>query len=101
MTTFTYVLSFDPDSTAFKLNQLHSLIVSHRMIKSWYFAYRGTYLLKSDEALVNLTPSFRVFFDGAPFLLAFLMPEYTGGAFAQPIWDWVNADRVPAVGSAN
>jgi hypothetical protein len=87
---FNYVLAYDPATTSPTAMQLHVFITKHRDIESWYYPFAGTYILKSDRALVELINEFVTFFGTSPFLLSWVPHTYLSGSLPPQVWNWVN-----------
>lgn len=100
MTTYTYVLSYNPLATALTPSQVHAFIERNRDIKTWYLPFTGTYLLKSELPLVQLVDPFRRFFGDNAFVLTYGISNLIGGSLPPAIWDWINDKPTPALGSS-
>ena len=90
MAKFNYLLAFDPATTSPTAMQLHVFITKHRDIESWYYPFAGTYILKSDKALIELINEFVSFFGATPFVLSWAPHQYLTGSLPPQVWTWLN-----------
>jgi hypothetical protein len=90
MAKFLYQLAFNPQIASPTETQTHTFITQHRDIESWYLAFPGNYLLKSDKLLVEIHGPFLTFFGQSQFTLTYLTQGLMGGVLPQSIWQWVN-----------
>ena len=90
-----FILSYDPISTKFTLNQLNAFIRSNGGTHQYYAPFLGTVMIKSASTLSQLIESYRGFFDGDQFFLAEFPSQNTGGLLPRYAWDWVNSTTPP------
>ena len=95
---FVYLVSFNPETISPSLAQIHTLIEKSREIDSWYYAFSGTYLIKSSTPIVYLSATFRNFFGEGHFIISHVVPDLIGGSLPQPVWDWANTNRPALAG---
>jgi hypothetical protein len=88
MARFNYVLSFNSFSSSPTADQLQIFISQNRDIESWYLAFPGTYILKSDKVTTELWEQFQKIFSGTPFLLTYA--HLATGALPTEVWQWFN-----------
>jgi hypothetical protein len=88
---FNYLLTYDPAIISPTPMQLNVFISKHRDIESWFYPFAGTYILKSDKALVELINEFVTFFGAAPFILSWAPSQYLTGSLPPQVWTWLNA----------
>jgi hypothetical protein len=100
MTEFVYVLSYNPFSESLTEDQINIFIKSSRDINTWYYPFIGTYIFKSNKALVDLAPIFRQFFAPSPCILTYAGTHLIGGSLPQTVWDWINDVPLPRLPGA-
>lgn len=91
----TFILSYDPLSDKYSLNQINAFIRANAYTYQYYMPLIGTYLIKSKADLLSLIDTYNGFFDGSNFFVAQIFPTVTGGALPQDMWDWINSDNPP------
>ena len=90
MTSYVYLLSYNPMMPALSPAQIHAFIEQHRDIRTWYIPFSGTYVIKSELALVTLVEPFRRFFGPNLFILTYVNRSLIGGSLPNQVWDWIN-----------
>ena len=88
MARFNYLLSYSPFALSPNSQQVQVLVSNTRNIESWYLAFPGTYLLKSDLSLVELNMQFSQFFGATPYVLS--VAQVVTGALPPNVWQWFN-----------
>lgn len=91
----TFILSYDPISVKYTMNQLHAFVKAHGYTYQYYSPQVGTYIIKAAASIGQMAETYRGFFDGSQFFLAQIFPNLTGGALPQEMWTWLNADNPP------
>lgn len=91
----TYILTWEPYGGLVSSNQVDAFVTSHRLVVSWFRAFSGTYVFKSEATISELSKSMRLFFGDMHFFVAALSPRFSGGTLPQTVWDWINTDRLP------
>ena len=92
MANFNYILSYDPLTSAPTWEQLQVFITQNRDIESWYLAFAGTYILRSNKAFADFNPQFVQFFKPSPFMLTWICPGYTTGWLPPAVWEWMASE---------
>ena len=100
MAKFNYVLSYDPAVVSPNPAQLNVFISKHRDIEAWYYPFVGTYVLKSNLALLELISEFGTFFGSSPFFLTWAPNTYLTGNMPPQVWEWVNNLNNPLLPSS-
>ena len=95
MANFNYILSYNPAQTNPSVEQLHLFISKNRDIESWYLAFLGTYIIKSDKYLDDLNSQFVKFFGGSSFILTWQPFGHATGLLPSEIWEWFNNQHNP------
>lgn len=96
MARFLYQLAFSTFATP-KPMQVHVFITQNRDVESWYAAFPGSYLFKSDKLLVELQTQFTQFFGDAQFLVTYVPPNSIGGLLPESIWQWARDVTPPQI----
>ena len=96
MARFLYQLAFSTFSTP-KPMQVHVFLTKNRDIDSWYAAFPGCYLFKSDELLIELQTQFTHFFGETQFLITYVPPNSIGGLLPESIWQWTRDVTPPQI----
>ena len=91
MAKFNYLLSFDPTSNEVTLQRLQIFIAQNRDIESWYLPFSGTFIIKSNLALLDMNRQFLFFFGLSPYILTYMVPTYSGGSLNPQAWQWLNS----------
>ena len=99
MAAFNYLLSYNPLSTEVNIQRLQIFISQNRDIESWYLPFSGTFVIKSNIALIDLNRQFMFFFGTNAYILTYMVPNYSGGSLQPEAWHWINALGNPALGS--
>ena len=98
MTTFNYILSYNPVLPSLTQSQVHVFIERNRDIQTWYLPFVGTYILKSNLTLAELTTPFGQFFGSNFYILTYVVPTLISGSLPPTVWNWL-AESTPAIGS--
>ena len=91
-----FILSYNPISSAPSHGQILNHVQISRYVSSYYHAFPGTYVLKSEQTATFLTESLKGLFELSPFMVTQVWANHMGGTLPQDVWHWINFGYVPA-----
>lgn len=96
MAKFLYQLAFSSVSSP-TTAQVHIFLTQNRDVESWYAAFPGSYLFKSDRLLIELQRQFAQFFGQGHFIITYVSAGLIGGVLPEAIWQWTRQIDPPQI----